>query len=347
MRRLLAAALLFPLPALAQTPDPAAIDATLEAAAASIAGGYADLAAAADDLEAETAALCDDPSEEALAASRAAFADAVTAWSRVELVRFGPILEDNAAERLFFFPDRRGIGERQVRATLAEEDPSATDPASLAEKSVALQGLGTAEMLLHGSGAEALAGGAAYRCAFAGAVAARIAATAGELAEAWATEDGIAARFAAPAPDHPDFRSRDDSLRALLGVFTNGIELVRDARLAPLAAEGADLGDPRGAAWTRSGLTGPALAADFDGLAELYEDSGFDRFDTADALWGEIAFEFDNLDAALARFNEGSERRRDDIRLAAIIAAGLHDTFGARFAPALGQTAAFSVTDGD
>ncbi len=347
MRPLLAAALLFPLPALAEAPEPAAIGATLDAAAASIAGGYGDLAAAADDFEAETAALCEVPSEEALAAARAAFADAVMAWSRIELVRFGPILEDNAAERIFFFPDRRGIGERQVRSTLAEKDPGATDPASLAGKSVALQGLGTAEILLHGSGSEELAEGAEYRCAFAEAVTGRIAATAAELAEAWAAEDGIATRFAEPDPDYPDFRSQDDSLRALLGVFTNGIEFVRDTRLAPLTAEGADLDDPQGAAWTRSDLTGRALAADFDGLAGLYDASGFERLDTADALWGEIAFEFDNLDAALERFIQGSDRRRDDIQLAAFIAAGLHDTFAGRVAPALGQTAAFSVTDGD
>jgi uncharacterized protein len=347
MRHLLTAALLLAGPAIAQSPDPIATDATLDGAARAIASGYADLAEAAGRLATETAALCDTPSEAALDSTRNAFSDIVAAWSRIELVRFGPILEDNAAERIFFFPDRRGIGERQVRATLAEEDPTALDPSSLAEKSVALQGLGTAEILLHGSGSRDLSSGAPYRCAFAEAVATRVTATAEKVADAWAADEGIATRFAAPAPGHPDFRSTDDSLRALLGVFTNGIELVRDARLAPLLRDGADLDDPRGAAWTLSGLTGPALAANFAGLETLFAASRLDGLGTSDALSDEIAFEFDNLSAALERFNAGGERRRDDIRLVGIVATGLCDTFGARVAPALGQTAAFSVTDGD
>lgn len=354
MRTLLALALCAALPAHAQSPEAQATRAALAAAADTIAQGYDAFAEAADGLVSSTDRLCGAPGPETLAEARDAFAGAVRAWSRIETVRFGPVLSDNAAERIFFFPDRRGIGLRQVQAALASEDEGVTDPATLATRSVALQGLGTAEYLLHGTGAEALEeAGGAHRCAFAGAVADRVAATGGEVAEAWADPDGIAQRFAAPEPAYPDFQSRDDSLRALIGVFTNGIEGVRDARLAPYVAQGADTATPQGAAWTRSGLTADALAANVEGLERLFAGSEIDTLnaDARGPLWDEIAFEFDNLGtllAALAADPAPPADERDDIATAASFSmATLRATFGGRMAPALGQTAAFSVSDGD
>ena len=56
-----------------------------------------------------------------------------------------------------FWPDRKGIALRQVQAILAKQDATATDPATLKTKSVAVQGLGALEYVLFGTGAEALA----------------------------------------------------------------------------------------------------------------------------------------------------------------------------------------------
>ncbi|TIU85567.1 MAG: peptidase M75, Imelysin, partial [Mesorhizobium sp.] len=111
--------------------------------------------------------LCEAPSEINLEAARSAFSGTVEAWSVAEIIAFGPIKENNRLERMLYWPDRKSIGLRQVQATLASKDPSATDPVQLAQKSVAMQGLGALEYVLYGDGAETLAGkDESYRCAY-------------------------------------------------------------------------------------------------------------------------------------------------------------------------------------
>ncbi|MBC8130404.1 MAG: hypothetical protein H7Y08_08795, partial [Rhizobiaceae bacterium] len=84
--------------------------------------------------------LCASPGSESLHEARKDFAALVQAFSRVEYVRFGPIMEDNRLERILFWPDRRGVALRQIQAILAEKDETATTVAGLHAKSVAVQG---------------------------------------------------------------------------------------------------------------------------------------------------------------------------------------------------------------
>jgi uncharacterized protein len=48
------------------------------------------------------------------------------------------VVEENRLERILFFPDRKGTGLKQVQATLAASDETATDVAALSGKSVAM-----------------------------------------------------------------------------------------------------------------------------------------------------------------------------------------------------------------
>ena len=64
-------------------------------------------------------ALCATPSQAALDAARSAFGETVDAWSRIEIIRFGPVTERNRLERVLFWPDRKGTGLKQVQAALA------------------------------------------------------------------------------------------------------------------------------------------------------------------------------------------------------------------------------------
>src|SRR5690606_22737995 len=96
---------------------------------------------------------------------RAQFPAVVTAWSRIELYRFGPLMAQNRSDRILFWPDRKGIALRQVQAILADKDEAALAPETLARKSVAVQGLGALEFVLHGTGSEDLATpDGAFRC---------------------------------------------------------------------------------------------------------------------------------------------------------------------------------------
>src|SRR5690554_5247554 len=74
--------------------------------------GYEALDDAAADAEAATGALCAAPGTDSLARARDAFGALAVAWSGVEMFRIGPAREDNRYERIFFWPDRKGVGLR-------------------------------------------------------------------------------------------------------------------------------------------------------------------------------------------------------------------------------------------
>ncbi|WP_114389179.1 imelysin family protein [Notoacmeibacter marinus] len=347
-----------PVPALSAERDEALARAVLADAVESfIRPGYRQLQERSGALKDAVGALCDAPSDHALGFARQAFGETVAAWSRLESIRFGPILRQNAAERLYFFPDRRGIALRQVQGVLATKDETAASAQSLVGKSVALQGLGTLEYLLFGTGAQDLAaeGAGGFRCDFAEAVTERIEATATLIADDWAAPDGIAGRFASPDPAYADFQTVDDSLRALLGAFINGLELIADTRIAPFLGGDAAAARPKAAAWWRSGLTGRALSENLGGLRDLFAMASMARLLPPDdgGLTSEIRFEFGNAQRALSGAGQSlpelaqTEGARQPVAYLLIVTQSLRSLFAERFAGAVGLVAGFSSLDGD
>jgi uncharacterized protein len=212
-----------------------------------------------------------------------AFDGLVTAWGRIEHIRFGPVTTDNRLERLFFWPDRRGLGARQVAATLRARDAAALDPVALAAKRVAIQGLGALETALFNApptGAE----DRAYRCAYAKAIAANIGNIAGAILKEWSDPDLYARHWLDPGTGNPHFLKRAETTLALAKALDNGLERVRDEWIAA----------PLGFGIQRRRLT-PVLStskrtlkffeAGLDGLQRLYTTAGLHKaiVDTAKA----------------------------------------------------------------
>ena len=176
--------------------------------------------------------MCRTPSQATLDAARQSFGETVDAWSTIEIIRFGPVTEQNRLERVLFWPDRKGTGLKQVQAALAAKDPTAADAAQLAGKSVAMQGLGALEFVLYGTGAEELATAAeSYRCAYGAAIVGNLDTIAAELDAAWAAPDGFASVWANPAAGNALYRDGTEAVTELMDVFVTGFELVRDVRL--------------------------------------------------------------------------------------------------------------------
>src|SRR4026207_2267695 len=98
--------------------------------------GYAAFGEATSALGGEVDTLCKQPSDVALKEARNAFATTVDAWSKVEIFRFGPINEDHRFDRLFYWPDPKSIGLKQLQDALAHRDQAATLPYELSKKSV-------------------------------------------------------------------------------------------------------------------------------------------------------------------------------------------------------------------
>ena len=243
--------------------------------------GYAALRDAADALNAKIEALCQTPSEASLEEAKAAFAATVEAWSKVEIFRFGPIAEQHRYERLFYWPDPKGLGLKQLQEIMAKRDQAATVPEELAAKSVALQGLPALEYLLYGDDAESLTepgdieSPSAFRCSFAAAVATNIDRIASAVVEGWREGSAYEKSFLGPAPEDPRYQTPKEVTLELFKAFTSGIELVRDQKLGKPLGESAGKAKPKLAAFWRSGLTFVNAAGNLEGVRGLFADGGF------------------------------------------------------------------------
>ena len=317
---------------------------------------YASLHDRASELTKAMQALCAAPSPANLDTARAGFSDAVDAWSTVEIITFGPIRQDNRLERMLFWPDRKGIGLKQVQAALAEKDATATDAAQLAKKSVAMQGFGALEFVLYGTGAEALVTkDDAYRCAYGAAIAGNIKTMAGDVVADWSKKGGFADLWTNPGPDNPLYRDGNEAVTELMGVFVNGLEMVRDVRLKGFFGATPDTDKPRQAIYRRSQNTAASLAANLEGMDRLFTVSH-----VGDALSPEARWMADSTHillangAADARAVTGpiDEALTDPARRAkldhfALVTSTLSSLIGTRMTAEFGLTAGFSSLDGD
>jgi predicted lipoprotein len=317
---------------------------------------YAALHERADALAGAVQTLCAQPSQANLGSARESFQAETDAWSYAEIIRFGPITEQNRLERMLFWPDRKGIGLKQVQATLAARDAAAADPAQLPAKSVGMQGLGALEFVLFGTDAEALATpGDPYRCLYGAAVAVNIATIAGAVDAAWASDNGFAGKWAHPGAGNPLYQSGTEAVTELLEVFVNGLELVRDVRVGGFLGDQTADDKPRQAIYWRSDGTARSLAANMAGLKALFAASGLGDELSPDAHWiaESIVIQFANaiddanaIDGPIAEAltTEAKRARLSHFRL---VTSSLSNLFGKRLSAEFGLTAGFSSLDGD
>lgn len=240
--------------------------------------GYQRLTEAAAGLEAAIRPSCEKPDKGQRAQIDAAFDAFVTAWGRIEHISFGPVEADKRRERLFFWPDRRGLGGRQVQRALSTRDDTVLSAATLAAKSVAMQGLLALEILLFGDGNGELGIGeqGTFRCRFALAVSDNLVRVTQEIAGEWARPDGYARDWLAPGSGNPVFLKDSETTQTIFTSFDQGLMRVRDERVAgPIGFH------PRGhliaAPLTISRRTMRLIAANIDGLQELFTAGGLQQ----------------------------------------------------------------------
>ncbi|MFA7413121.1 MAG: imelysin family protein [Rhizobium sp.] len=318
--------------------------------------GYRHFRQTADDLQTSMRALCAEPSAGNLKSARTAFGQTVSAWSRIEIVRVGPVIEDNRFERILFYPDRKGTGLKQVQAILATPDESAAAVETLMDKSVAMQGLGALEFVLFGTGSDILANErSGFRCRYGAAIAGNLLRLGGELAAEWDKPGGIQAAWKQPGPDNPVFRDGREAITALLGILVHGAEAIRDHRIETFYKGKDSKAFPRQAIYWRSGNTWNSIHGNLEGLRSL-----LDRSDMVALLDGNsrsVIASIDFVTRSLIRMTEDmnpdieaavadeAERARLDFLLlnSKDLIMRLSDEFGG----AIGLGAGFSFSDGD
>jgi predicted lipoprotein len=281
------------------------------------------------------------------------------AWGRVEPLRFGPLVEANRQENFFFWPDPRGVVQRQVRALLATADAAVIEPAGIRQQSAAVQGIpGLEYALFADDGARVIAeGGDAgrYRCDYAAAVAANLVRLAGEMEAAWARGAPFAMQLAQPGPEHGVYRTNAEVASETLKALSTALHAARDQKLVPA------LGDAAGAArgtllpLHRGALTNRYLAAHVQGLLDFYVASRLGEALPPDARWmdaslrGEllrIVEDIDLLQMPAARA-VADEDQRDLLVHAALLLANARGIVDEYLAPALDVNLGFNSLDGD
>ena len=106
------------------------------------------LAQAVQTLDKDIQTLCTDKTADTLHQARQSWQSAMTAWAAVSTINFGPLDEENLAWRFQFWPDTINLVHRKFKARVNGDNP-AIDSQSLAEASVAIQGLSAMEYLLY------------------------------------------------------------------------------------------------------------------------------------------------------------------------------------------------------
>jgi uncharacterized protein len=290
--------------------------------------------------------------------AKTAFAATVSAWSDVEPIRFGPVADEHRYERIFYWPDPKGLGARQVRDALAKQDESVIDTTSLAGKSVALQGLPALEDLLFGDGAEALAkpGGDSatlFRCRFAASIAVNVASMVKEIVAGWQDGAPYTKAYLEPAPDNSAYHAPKEMTLELFKAFATGIEMVRDQKLAkPLGAKAAEA-KPELAQFWRSNLSFANMAGNLSGVRTLFADGGFAGVvrEESPGVEDSILFDLNHAIEVLHGVRKSVALRDEDIRAKLdalrISLKGATTTAGDMIARGAGLSFGFNALDGD
>ena len=251
--------------------DPAQVRGVMEKAVNGfIRPGYDHFRRSAETLEDSMKAFCAAPSATTEKTAKDAFADTVSSWSTIEIVRVGPVIEQNRFERVLYYPDKKGLGLKQVQRYLSDKDESVTTAEGLSGKSVAAQGLGALEFILYGTGAnELLDKKGDFRCRFGAAIAGNIADVAAELSDSWNAADGAKKNWTQPGPDNPVFRDEREALVALLGILVHGAEAIRDQRIETFYKGPDKATFARTAIYWRSGLTWRSISTNIKAIQTL------------------------------------------------------------------------------
>ena len=335
--------------------DESVVDVMTRAVDGFIRSGYQAFHASAGTLARATAAFCKAPSQESRKAVDDAFTQAVADWGRIEIVRIGPVLDDNRFERILFYPDRKGTGLKQVQALLAKKNEADADVATMAGKSVAIQGFGALEFALYGTGSEALmAEPQNFRCRYAAAVAAHIEATAGQLVAAWDAPDGVQRDWKHPGPQNPVFRTGKEAVTALLGILVHGAEAVRDQRIETFYRHGG-IARPKSAVFWRSGNTWTSINANIEGLQTLFDKSGMAGLIDPGfiSIAGNIDFVLKSLHRVAPTIDPDMEKavstpaEQEKIAFLLVNSRDLILRLNTEYGGAIGLGAGFSFADGD
>lgn len=282
-----------------------------ETAHAMIVPGYQVLATSTATLRDELGTLCKTPDAARLDSARAAFADTVQQWARLQYLTSGPVSEHQRAFRIEYWPDKRNVVGRQLSEVLGKQDPAALETEHFATTSVGVQGLPALERLLFEDDALTAiapqAPGAAFRCAVLGAIGNNLDTIANDIVSGWTAGDKpYLQSLDQPDPDDEEAPKPRDAAAHLLNDLLTATIAIRDMKLLAPLGDSLAKAKPQAAEYWRSALSLDVLKANLEGLREAFgTDGGLGKLLRATPEGGPVA---DALAATLDQAFQAKDR---------------------------------------
>lgn len=254
--------------------------------------GYELLGQRLKSLKAAVGALCRAPTSKQLQLARNAYRKSISAWGNVEFIRFGPVTRQNRHERIFYWPDRKGRGRRQVLRLLASQDDSALKPENLARKSVAVQGLTALELVLFGKTSGELANGNpnSFTCRYATSIIDNVGNINLALLKEWQPDGEFEKIWRSPGPQNSVYLKPSEVSLELVKALDHGLENLRDRRIAPVLGFGKNRRRKSRPVLWRSKTSMILIHANIQGLYQLLFNGGLaDAYITSKPYKGERA----------------------------------------------------------
>lgn len=299
---------------------------------------FKQLAVSTETLHAQVQAHCQEPG-----AARTELSVVIEDFSSLELFRIGAMNSQNRAERLYFWPDRKGTGQRQLRRLLQSPKRAEIDIESLQKKSVALQGLAALERILYQDERDAA------DCTVATAIAANMRQISQELSADWREGQGVAGQLLHGGQTSA-YRDSREALAAVLTVASSGLAYLKEKK-APVVIKGLARSQAlaKNAPFRRSGQTFVNIRRNFASLVELLLGSGIAEAAGVESV---LAFERSNgfamLEAAEEALQQGDiETASNRLEAFRFVLQSLQDLIAESISPALGVVTGFNASDGD
>lgn len=201
----------------------------------SIVSGYQAFNIASETLANATVNYCKTPSDSAqFETIQTDWKKTVTQWSAVQNIQFGPLMVDNQAWKIQFWPDKKNLIARKIEALLKGDESITIQRVD--DASVVVQGLSSLEYLLFdakaGTQLRYSSDGGQRRCELLIAVSAHLHNVASGLHNSWRPEGGnYLATFSETGEKNPEFPDDNVAIAYFLDTLVSGIELIKRDKL--------------------------------------------------------------------------------------------------------------------
>ncbi len=267
---------------------------------------YKNLEEKAETLVVSVDAFCETPGEDTLASARKYAIHAMMAWQAIQHVQFGPVTHLMRNFSLEYWPDKKGIGAKQLRAALQDKE-AAFDESYFADASVSLKGFPALEKVLFSDTVVEDLTANSTICAFITGMVRNMHQMTTSIASDWTA---AAASIDNAGVTSEDYEDVTDASTQILKSLIEPVAFIREDKLIAV------LGDsPASTRWKRSEFwrsrqSVNSLRVNMQGLQHLY--SGWDQYSVRmllqksgdEALAAKLDEDFKSISLMLAEMHE-------------------------------------------